>query len=105
VQDAIVAMTGAKAGSACIVDADGRLAGIFTDGDLRRLLTTRRDLLQAPVREAMTARPASVQQDQLAVEALGIFEQRKIDDLPVVDKDGRLVGCIDIQDLPRLKLL
>ena len=105
VQDAIVAMTGAKAGSACIVDADGKLAGIFTDGDLRRLLTSRRDLLETPVREVMTAKPTSVRQDQLAVEALRIFEQRKIDDLPVVDKGNRLAGCIDIQDLPRLKLL
>ena len=105
VQDAIVAMTGAKAGSACIVDPDGKLAGIFTDGDLRRLLTTRRNLLESPVRDAMTAHPAHVRQDQLAVEALRIFEQRKIDDLPVVDDDGRLTGCIDIQDLPRLKLL
>ena len=105
VQDAIVAMTGAKAGSACIVDTDGKLAGIFTDGDLRRLLTSRRDLLEAPVREVMTARPTCVRPDQLAVEALRIFEQRKIDDLPAVDANGRLAGCIDIQDLPRLKLL
>ena len=105
VQDAIVAMTGAKAGSACIVETNGQLAGIFTDGDLRRLLTSRRDLFESPVREVMTAKPTAVRLDQLAVEALHIFEQRKIDDLPVVDKDGRLVGCIDIQDLPRLKLL
>lgn len=105
VQDAIVAMTGAKAGSACIVGPDGRLTGIFTDGDLRRLLTTRRNLLESPVRDVMTRSPAHVREDQLAVEALRIFEQRKIDDLPVVDSDGRLAGCIDIQDLPRLKLL
>ena len=105
VQDAIVAMTGAKAGSACIVDAHGKLTGIFTDGDLRRLLTSHRNLLESPVRKVMTAKPTSVRQDQLAVEALRIFEQRKIDDLPVVDADGRLAGCIDIQDLPRLKLL
>ncbi|MFZ4396256.1 MAG: KpsF/GutQ family sugar-phosphate isomerase [Kiritimatiellia bacterium] len=105
VQDAIMAMTGAKAGSACIVEADGKLAGIFTDGDLRRLLTSTPNLLQSPVRTVMTARPTSVRQDQLAVEALRIFEQRKIDDLPVVDQTGRLAGCIDIQDLPRLKLM
>jgi len=105
VQDAIVAMTGAKAGSACVVDASGKLAGIFTDGDLRRLLTSRRDLFESPVREVMTASPTAVRLDQLAVEALRIFEQRKIDDLPVVDKNGCLAGCIDIQDLPRLKLM
>lgn len=104
-RDAIVAMTGAKAGSACIVDEQGRLAGIFTDGDLRRLLTVRGDTLTAPVRELMTAKPVHVRQEQLAAEALRIFEKSKIDDLPVVDPDGRLVGCIDIQDLPRLKLM
>ena len=105
VRDAIMAMTGAKAGSACIVDHDGRLAGIFTDGDLRRLLTTPGASLAVSVREAMTARPTCVRPEQLAVEALRIFEQRKIDDLPVVGADGRLAGCIDIQDLPRLKLM
>jgi arabinose-5-phosphate isomerase len=105
VQDAIVAMTGAKSGSACVVDQAGRLAGIFTDGDLRRLLAARADLLTAPLRDVMTHKPAHVRQEQLAVEALRIFEKRKIDDLPVVDADGRLVGCIDIQDLPRLKLM
>ncbi len=105
VQDAIVAMTGAKSGSACVVDPGGSLAGIFTDGDLRRLLTSRRNLLESPVREVMTPRPTTVRQDQLAVEALRIFEQRKIDDLPVVDSHGCLAGCIDIQDLPRLKIL
>ncbi len=105
VKDAIVAMTGAKSGSACIVDPHNRLTGIFTDGDLRRLLAVRDDLLTAPVRDVMTARPVHVRQDQLAVEALRIFEKRKIDDLPVVDADGKLAGCIDIQDLPRLKLM
>lgn len=105
VLDALMAMTGAKAGSACIVDADGKLAGIFTDGDLRRLLPSHPNLLQAPIRDVMTARPTSIRQEQLAVEALRIFEQRKIDDLPVVAPDGHLVGCIDIQDLPRLKLM
>jgi arabinose-5-phosphate isomerase len=105
VQDAIVAMTGAKSGSACVVDAAGRLAGIFTDGDLRRHLTTRHDVLRAPVSEVMTAKPARVRQDQLAVEVLRIIEQRKIDDLPVVDRNDRLVGVIDLQDLPRFKVM
>jgi len=104
-QDAIVAMTGAKAGAACIVDDKDHLVGIFTDGDLRRLLALHGATLTIPVRDVMTARPTHVRQDQLAAEALRIFEQRKIDDLPVVDKDGCLAGCIDIQDLPRLKLM
>ena len=105
VQDAIVAMTGSKAGIACVVDETGRLAGIFTDGDLRRLLTTPNSKLSAPIASVMIAKPTCVRPEQLAVEAMHIFEQRKIDDLPVVDKDGHLAGCIDIQDLPRFKLM
>ncbi len=105
VQDAIVAMTRAKAGSACIVDAANRLAGIFTDGDLRRHLTQTPNLLPRPIAPLMTANPIRVRTDQLAVDVLQLFEKHKIDDLPVVDGDGRLAGCIDIQDLPRLKII
>jgi arabinose-5-phosphate isomerase len=105
VQDAVMAMTGAKAGSACIVDSRGRLRGIFTDGDLRRNFAAGRTALETPLRRAMTARPVRVRRGDLAVEVLRLFESHKIDDLPVVDERGRLVGCVDIQDLPRLKLL
>ena len=105
VQDAIVAMTRAKSGSACIIDADGRLSGIFTDGDLRRHLTDTPNLLTQPITSFMTARPIRVNLNQLAVDVLQLFEKHKIDDLPVVDDEGHLAGCIDIQDLPRLKIL
>lgn len=106
VQDAIIAMTRAKSGAACITGADGRLAGIFTDGDLRRNLTHHPpDLLTRPIAGLMTADPVRVRSDQLAVDVLQLFERHKIDDLPVVDADGRLAGCVDIQDLPRLKIL
>ena len=105
VQDAIIAMTQAKCGSACVVDADGGLRGIFTDGDLRRHLTRTPDLLTRPIAALMTAHPIRVRRDQLAVDVLQLFERHKIDDLPVVDEADRLVGCIDIQDLPRLKIL
>lgn len=105
VQDAIVAMTRTKCGSACVVDGDGQLQGIFTDGDLRRHLTRTPDLLNQPITAMMTSRPIHVGKDQLAVDVLQLFEKHKIDDLPVVDADGRLAGCIDIQDLPRLKIL
>jgi arabinose-5-phosphate isomerase len=105
VQDAIVAMTGAKCGSACITHADGRLAGIFTDGDLRRQLASGRDILRLPLTDVMTRNPTTVREDQLAIDVLRVFETRKIDDLPVVDGDGRLTGCVDIQDLPRMKVI
>ena len=105
VRDAIIAMTGAKCGSACVTAADGTLAGIFTDGDLRRLMAANPDILGQPLRAVMTANPIRVEADQLAVDVLRIFEKYKIDDLPVVDDAGRLAGCVDIQDLPRMKLL
>ncbi len=105
VQDAIVAMTRAQAGAACVIGRSGRLAGIFTDGDLRRHLTRAPSALSMPVREVMSARPVTVRAGQLAADVLRLFESHKIDDLPVVDEKGRLVGCVDIQDLPRLKIL
>ncbi len=105
VQDAIMAMTGAKCGSACVTTHEGLLAGIFTDGDLRRLMASNPTILSADLRHVMTANPIHVKSDQLAVDVLRIFEKYKIDDLPVVDDAGRLVGCVDIQDLPRMKLI
>ena len=106
VRDAVVAMTGAKSGCACVTDSDGRLLGIFTDGDLRRLLTAdAASAMARPLPEVMVANPISVGLGALAVEVLNIFENHKVDDLPVVDGEGRLVGTIDIQDLPRMKIL
>ncbi len=106
VKDVVVAMTRARGGAAFIVDADGRLKGIYTDGDFRRGMAGEGHvLLDRAVSSVMTANPVSVQPDVLAVDILRIIEQRKIDDLPVVDVDGRLVGGIDIQDLPKMKVM
>ena len=105
VKDAILAMTQARSGSAAVTDRKGILRGIFTDGDLRRRLPNTPHLLDQPVKSVMTANPLSIAADRLAVDVLNIFETHKIDDLPVVDSRGRLVGAIDIQDLPRLKIM
>ena len=105
VQDAVIAMTRAKSGCACVVDGAEKLLGIFTDGDLRRGILNTPEFLGRPVRDVMTANPIHARENQLAVDVLKIFERKKIDDLPVVDPEGRLVGCIDIQDLPRIKVL
>ena len=105
VTDAIMAMTAAKSGAALIADADGKLAGIFTDGDLRRQLSKGENLLPLPVRDYMTCNPVSVKADALAVDVLRVFEAYKIDDLPVLDPDGTLVGYVDIQDLPKMKVM
>lgn len=106
VQAAIFAMTKAKAGAVALVDAKGRLTGIFTDGDFRRsALTGGTDFLTKPVNCFMTKGGKTVSVDALAVEALKIFQQLKISDLFAVDAKGRPVGYIDVQDLPKLKIL
>jgi arabinose-5-phosphate isomerase len=88
-----------------VVDPDGRVQGIFTDGDLRRHLDDPGGLSDRAVTEVMTPDPVAIGVDQLAAEALRVFERHKIDDLVVVDAQGRLAGMIDLQDLPRMKLL
>lgn len=106
VQAAIFAMTKAKAGAVALVDAKGRLTGIFTDGDFRRsALTGGSDFLAKPVNCFMTKGGKTVDVGALAVEALKIFQQLKISDLFAVDAKGRPVGYIDVQDLPKLKIL
>ncbi len=106
VQQAIFAMTKAKAGAVALVDAKGRLTGIFTDGDFRRsALTGSDDFLNHPVRDHMTKGGKTVPTGALAVEALKIFQQFKISDLFALDAKGRPTGYIDVQDLPKLKIL
>ena len=105
VRDAILAMTRARTGSAGILDRQGRVIGIFTDGDLRRHLTEQPDLVKRTVDSLMTRNPITVQAECLAADVLRIFEKHNIDDLLVVDKANRLVGAIDIQDLPKLKIM
>ena len=110
VMDAVMAMTAAKGGAAVVADADGRLRGIFTDGDFRRIMAEAGHAggaakLTAPVADVMTSSPAFVYSDAYAAELLKVFEKRRIDDLPVCDREGRVVGVVDIQDLPKMKVL
>jgi arabinose-5-phosphate isomerase len=106
IQEAILGMTRAKAGSIALVDeSSGALTGILTDGDLRRHMLGTPGFLSQPVHGFMTRSPKSVNGDALAVEALRIFDRFKIDDLLVVDDAGRPVGLVDVQDLPKMKLL
>jgi arabinose-5-phosphate isomerase len=106
VQEAIFAMTRAKAGAVALVDGKGRLSGIFTDGDFRRsALNGGAGFLGKPVSGFMTRGGKTVAAGALAVEALKIFQQFKISDLMAVDAKGRPVGYIDVQDLPKLKIL
>jgi len=101
VKAVLLAITKARAGSASVVDAKGRLAGIFTDGDLRRHLDSTPDLTTRRVGEVMTRRPKTIGADCLAAEALRILREHHIDELVVVDHARRPVGLLDVQDLLR----
>ena len=99
VKSVLLAITKARAGCASVVGAKGRLSGIFTDGDLRRHLDTVGNLAQQQVREVMTRHPKTVGPDRLAVEALRMLREYRIDELVVVDACRRPVGLLDVQDL------
>jgi arabinose-5-phosphate isomerase len=105
VKDALLAMTRAKSGTISVVDKQGRIAGVFTDGDFRRHIARGPEVLQVPIRTVMTRNPITIRQDALAVEALRIFQQRQIDDLIVVDENKQPVGIVDSQDLPKFKIM
>ena len=133
VLSALMAMTKSKSGAAVVADDDGALAGIFTDGDFRRLisehggkdasgtsdsrsarssspssvssLSSPSRILETPVSEVMTRSPLFVRDDAYAAELLKIFEKKRIDDLPVCDAKGKVVGLVDIQDLPKMKVM
>ena len=105
VKEALLVMTRAKSGSLAIVDARGKLAGVFTDGDFRRHMASDDHLLAQPLEKAMTRKPICIRDDALAVEALKIFNERNIDDLIVVNAKREPVGLVDSQDLPKLKIV
>ncbi len=99
VKEVILRITTAHAGAAVVVDKKGRLIGIFTDGDLRRNLEKHPHLLRKKIKEVMTNDPIVVRDDDLASEALKVLERKKIDEVPVVDKNYHPAGMVDIQDL------
>jgi arabinose-5-phosphate isomerase len=105
VKDALLVMTQARSGSLSVVNARGKLTGVFTDGDFRRHMAADESLLSKPLKRVMTANPICVRVDALAVEALKIFNERNIDDLIVVNSKKEPVGLIDSQDLPKLKIM
>jgi arabinose-5-phosphate isomerase len=94
-----------RSGAVILTADSGKMTGIFTDGDLRRLLTDDNGHnLNQPVRRVMKTNPKKILGDQLATEAMSIMRQFRIDELPVVDEDDRPIGLIDVQDLVVLKL-
>jgi arabinose-5-phosphate isomerase len=88
-----------------VVDAEGRVLGIFTDGDLRRLVEKGQDLRSLTAREVMHPGPRTVRADALAAEAAAIMEQHRITSVLVVDEHDKLVGAVNSNDLMRAKVI
>ena len=104
VKEALLVMTRARSGSLSVVDARGKLVGVFTDGDFRRVALDD-GILRKRLKEVMTRNPICISENALAAEALKVFNERNIDDLIVVNKKREPVGLVDSQDLPKLKLM
>ncbi len=98
-KDALLEMTRKGLGMTAIVDSAGRLAGVFTDGDLRRALEKSVDIRAARIADIMTRSPKNIGPDQLAVEAVERMQELKINGLLVVDTEHKLVGALNMHDL------
>ena len=97
-----------RAGAIVLVDDEGRLSGIFTDGDLRRLVNNSTDLpatLEEPISDHMTGSPRHLSKDDLVRDAVRLVRELRVDELPVVDERGAPLGLIDIQDLIAMKVV
>ncbi|PIP68669.1 MAG: KpsF/GutQ family sugar-phosphate isomerase [Candidatus Omnitrophica bacterium CG_4_9_14_0_2_um_filter_42_8] len=105
VKDVLLAITASRAGSATVIDKAGRVKGIFTDGDLRRHLGIDPMLLNKEVKDVMTKNPRTLKKGCLAVEALRILQEYKIDEIPIVDENKRAIGLVDVQDLLKAGLV
>ena len=98
-KDVIHEMSSKRLGMTCVVDADGRLAGVFTDGDLRRQMERAPNVLAQCAGDVMTANPITIGRDLLAVEALRIMETRKVTSVVVVDASRMVHGVVHLHDL------
>jgi len=106
VMDVIGKMTAARAGAVVIVNENGTLAGVFTQGDFARSFQgDNADIGSQSVGELMTKDPIRVRDDRLVGEVLRIFEEHRIDDLVVVDANDKPLGMVDTQDLTRLQVV
>jgi arabinose-5-phosphate isomerase len=104
VKETILAMTKGRSGCAVIIDEQEKLLGIFTDGDFRRNASDLA-ILDSPVKKFMVKNPITVYSDQMAVNVLKLIESEKVDDIVVIDRDSKVIGIVDGQDLPGFKLM
>ncbi len=104
VKEALQAMTKARSGAAVVTDDAGKLAGVFTHGDFVRAFQSNQTIADDPLAAFMTVNPVSIRADKLAAEVLATLEHARVDDIVVVDDEGRPIGLVDTQDLTRLKV-
>jgi arabinose-5-phosphate isomerase len=104
VPDVFHEMSSKRLGMTTVVDDNGRLLGIFTDGDLRRLMSKAANVLELTAGEVMTPRPITIQRGLLAVEALKVMETHKITSIVVTDDAGTVEGVVHLHDLWRLQM-
>jgi len=104
-KEAILEMTRGRIGMTAVLDASGKVCGIFTDGDLRRALATIADLSATRVTDVMSTAPRSIRPEALAAEAVQVMETHKVNQLLVVDARDELVGALNMHDLFRAKVI
>ena len=102
---AVMTRTEGRPGATSVVDHKGKLCGIFTDGDLRRLVEAGDVDFSRPVSSVMGKAPRTVEPDDLVSTAADLLRERKVDQVPVVDPQGRVVGLLDVQDLLAARLI
>ena len=103
--EALLEMSKKRLGMTAVLDAAGKVSGIFTDGDLRRTLARVDDIKSARIADIMTRDPRTIGPDKLAVEAVQIMEERKVNQLLVVSAEGKLVGALNMHDLFQAKVI
>jgi len=103
--EALLEMSKKRMGMTAVLDAEGRVSGVFTDGDLRRTLAQIADIKSARIDDIMTRSPRTIGPDKLAAEAVQIMEERKVNQLLVVTEEGALVGALNMHDLFRAKVI
>jgi arabinose-5-phosphate isomerase len=99
--EAVLEMSSKGLGMTAVVDAEDRVLGIFTDGDLRRAFARRQDIWEQPMAELAHAKPATITAEALAAEALALMENNRIGALLVTDGEARLIGALNMHDLLR----
>ena len=105
IAEAIREITRGTIGMTVVISPERRVLGIFTDGDLRRAVLKNLDLQNLTVNDVMTRNPRTMSQEKLAAEAVEMMERYKINQIPVVDDDGRLIGALNMHDLFQAKAI